>query len=73
MFTNIQYYIRRAFKGENMKHDFSLGISLGIYPSREVFSACAEAGIRYIELAPHDDDYRRIFAEAEKMKQMASE
>ena len=56
-----------------MKYDFSLGISLGVYPSREVFSACAAAGIRYIELAPHDDDYRKIFAEAENIKKMAEE
>ena len=54
-----------------MKYNFSLGISLGIYPTEEIFNACGAAGIRCIELAPHDDDYRRIFADAEKMKKMA--
>lgn len=54
-----------------MKYNFSLGLSLGIYPTEDVFAACGAAGIRYIELAPHDDDYRRIFSDAEKMKKMA--
>ena len=54
-----------------MKYNFAIGISLGVYPSEEIFCACAKAGIRYIELAPHDDDYRKIFAEAARAKQMA--
>ena len=56
-----------------MKYDFSLGISLGIYPTQEIFNACGAARIRYIELAPHDDDYHRIFLDAEKMKKMAED
>ena len=54
-----------------MKYNFSLGISLGAYPSEEVFGACAAAGIRYIELSPHDD-YEKIFSEAARVKQMAA-
>ena len=53
-----------------MKYNFSLGISLGISPSEEVLSACGAAGIKYIELVPHDD-YQKIFAEAERVKHMA--
>ncbi len=56
-----------------MKYNFSLGISLGVYPTKEIFSACAEAGITHIELSPHDDDYARIFADAENIKKMAKE
>ncbi len=56
-----------------MKYSFSLGISLGVYPSEEVFAACAAAGIRYIELTPHDDDYRKIFADAARIRKMAED
>lgn len=54
-----------------MVTDFPLGISVGVYPTEEMFSALAAAGITHIELSPHDDDYSRIFAEAENIKQMA--
>ena len=65
--------VNKSNKRENflMQFDFPLGISLGVYPTEEIFSSVAAAGITHIELSPHDDDYSRIFAEAENIKQMA--
>lgn len=54
-----------------MKYRFPLGISLGVYPTEEIFSGCAEAGIRYIELSPREEDLERLFSEAEAVKAMA--
>ncbi len=54
-----------------MKYEFSLGISLGVYPTEAIFASCAAEGIRYIELSPHDE-YERIFADAEAIKAMAA-
>lgn len=54
-----------------MKYNFPLGISIGVYPTEALFQRIGAAGIRYIELAPHDDDYRKIFADAENIRDMA--
>lgn len=54
-----------------MKYGFSLGISLGVYPTEEILASCAAAGIKYIELSPNDE-YEKIFADAEDMKAMAA-
>ena len=35
----------------------ALGVYCGPIPTAEIFSAYAEAGIKVMELSPHDDDY----------------
>jgi sugar phosphate isomerase/epimerase len=58
---------------ENLKriYDFSLGVSLGVYPTEEIFCACAAEGVRYMELSPHDDDYEKVFANAAQIRKAA--
>ncbi len=48
-----------------------LGVSIGVYPMEEIFAEIAAAGIKYIELSLHGEDYRRIFAECEGIRAMA--
>ena len=56
-----------------MKYGFSLGISLGVYPSEKIFFDCAAAGIRYIELSPRTEDLERFLSGAESIKKMADD
>lgn len=60
-------------KMENSKriYDFSLGVSLGVYPTEEIFSDCALAGVRFIELSPRDDEYEKFFVNAARIRKMA--
>ncbi len=53
------------------EYDFSLGISIGIYPTAEILRGCAAAGIEYIELAPRDGEYLRVFSDAERIRKEA--
>ena len=60
---------------ENSKriYDFSLGVSLGIFPTEEIFSACALAGVRFIELSPRDGEYEMFFENAAQIRKMAED
>ena len=60
---------------ENSKriYDFSLGVSLGIFPTEEIFSACALAGVRFIELSPRDGEYEMFFENAARIRKMAED
>ncbi len=55
-----------------MKYDFSLGISLGVYPTKEILFTAAQAGVRYIELAPIYDECPKILADASRIKEEAN-
>lgn len=54
-----------------MKYGYSLGISLGVYPTEEILVACAAAGIQYIELSPRTEALERYFAGAAEIKKTA--
>ena len=60
---------------ENSKriYDFSLGVSLGIFPTEEIFSACALAGVRFIELSPRDGEYEMFFENSARIRKMAED
>ena len=51
----------------------ALGLYCGPIPTKEIFSAYAEAGVEVMELSPHDDDYERIFADRKNLCRMAGE
>ena len=48
-----------------------LGISLGVFPTDEIFAEIAAAGIKYIELSMLGEDHTRIYEEADAIRAMA--
>ena len=52
-------------------YNFSLGISIGAYPTEALFFEIAAAGITHIELSPSIENCRRMLSEAENIKKAA--
>ncbi len=49
-----------------------LGISLGVFPTEEIFAKIAAAGIKCIELSTLGEDHHRIYEEADAIREMAA-